>query len=126
MAATAGLNSGSQNPLLLSRTHVFTSYTSRGESVGPQRAHPQVVDPVIIPLPCGWFEKSFLHPSVRKRSSNQDIPLPVWKELDEQEERQYWDSVKSEPDDEDISDTRFIVQHKEYEKEEKKLKKLCS
>jgi hypothetical protein len=111
------------------KSNTSSGYNSRG-GIDPYShhraiAHPQVLDPVIIPLPQGWFERSFKHPSLRKRSSSRnDIPLPVWKELDDAQEEALWEVLQHEPDDEDISDDRFIVQHKEYEKEEKKLKKF--
>ena len=85
--------------------------------------HPLVLDPIILQVPHGWFEHSFRHPSLRKHTTAHEIALPVWKELDEEGEAHLWESLQSEPDDEDVSDHRFITQHKEYEKEERRLKK---
>lgn len=88
--------------------------------------HPQVVDPIIIPLPLGWFERALKNPSLRKRSTTQEIELPVWKEIDEEEDREFWETVPFDGSDEDENDElKYILNHREYEKEEKKLKKLC-
>lgn len=139
--ASSSSHAGSSSPYSSSPTPSSSISSSGGASTYPastshygtastreKAPHPQVLDPIIIPLPHGWFEQSLKNPSLRKRAAADDIDLPVWKELDEEEERIQWLpalAIEAE-DDEDISDDKYIANHREYEKEEKKLKKLCS
>lgn len=154
MVATAGLNSNSQSVSIMLKSNVphrgrnngadkgfpygapgtpgahYTDAYGQPVAYGGQYtrviSHPQVTDPVIIPLPNGWFERALKNPSLRKRVATQEIELPVWRELNEDEERELWeDDGFDGSDEEDIDDLKYLLNHREYEKEEKKLKKLC-
>lgn len=124
IVATAGLTSGAQSLNLMMKS----TGGARNAAIDPYLPqsgrfhHPQVQDPVVLPLPANWFEQSMRVPSLRKKNTRNDIPLPKWKELTDHDLQ--LDDNPTEADYDEPSDEKVLAYHKEFEKDEKKILRL--